>query len=169
MNIKLGNAAAHDNPDIDWRKALQTTLNKKVLVAFDGTREGHNGLLEFANTLPQLNLVIHLLAVIRISAQDAIADTYGVSSAIAEDKERYERLVDEGKKLLTERGYKVTTHLAFGDPIEEIVGLANNLRVDLIVVGHRRRSSFASRWWSKSVGASLLEQSPCSILVAVCD
>jgi nucleotide-binding universal stress UspA family protein len=149
--------------------ALQTNLNKKVLVAYDGTREGHNGLLEFANTLPQLNLDIHLLAVIRISAQDAIADTYGASSAIGEDKQRYESVVEEGKKLLTERGYKVTTHLAFGDPIEQIVGLANDLRADLIVVGHRRRSSFASRWWSKSVGASLLEQSPCSILVAVCD
>ena len=148
---------------------MQTNLSKKVLVAYDGTREGHNGLLEFANTLPQQNLEIHLLAVIRITAQDAIADTYGASSGIGEDKQRYESAVAEGKKLLTERGYKVVTHLAFGEPIEQIVGFASDLRAELIVVGHRRRSSFASRWWSKSVGASLLERSPCSILIAVSD
>jgi nucleotide-binding universal stress UspA family protein len=143
-------------------------LNKKVLVAYDGSQEGHSGLLEFANTLPQHSLDIHLLAVIRISADLAIAETYG-ANAVGEEKQRYESIVEEGKKLLTERGYNVTAHLAFGDPIAEIVGLANDLRAELIVVGHRRRSSFASRWWSKSVGASLLEQSPCSILIAVCD
>ena len=148
--------------------ALETNLTKKVLVAYDGTREGHNGLLEFANTLPQLNLDIHLLAVIRLTAAEAIAETYG-ANASDEEKERYQSIVEAGKKLLTERGYKVSTHLAFGDPIAEIVGLATDLRVELIVVGHRRRGSFASRWWGGSVGASLLEQSPCSVLVAVCD
>ena len=143
-------------------------LNKKVLLAYDGTKEGHGGLLEFANTLPQLDLDIHLLAVIRISAEEAIADTYG-ANAMGEQKQRYGNIVEEGKKLLTERGYRVTTHLAFGDSIEQIEALANDLRAELIVVGYRRRSSFASRWWDRSVTASLLEYSPCSSLVAVCD
>lgn len=154
--------------DDQLETAVQMNLNKKVLVAYDGTREGHSGLLEFANTLPQLELDIHLLAVIRISTDEAIAETYG-ASAMDEKKQRYGDIVEEGKKLLTGRGYKVTTHLAFGDPVEQIAALANDLPAGLIVVGHRRRSSFAARWWGKSVGASLLEQSPCSILIAVCD
>ena len=147
---------------------METNLTKKVLVAYDGTRAGHNGLRELANTLPQPNLDIHLLAVIRITAAEAIAETYG-ANAWGDERQRYQSIVEEGKKLLTEHGYKVSTHLAFGDPIAEIVGLAAELRAELIVVGHRRRSSFASRWWGGSVGASLLEQSPCSILIAVCD
>ena len=143
-------------------------LNKKILVAFDGTKEGFSGLLEFAKTLPQLDLDIHLLAVARISAEEAIAETYS-ANAFGEVNERYGSIVEEGKKQLTERGYRVTTHLALGDPIEQIVALASDLRAELIVVGHRLRSSFASRWWDRSVTASLLEQSPCSILIAVCD
>ena len=47
--------------------------------------------------------------------------------------------------------------------------LANELPAELIVIGHKRRTSLASRWWHNSVGASLLEQSPCSILIAVSD
>lgn len=147
---------------------MQMNVNKKILVAYDGTKAGHNGLLEFASTLPQLNLDIHLLAVIRLTAAEAIAESYGANVS-DDEKQRYQSIVEEGKKLLMEHGYKVSTHLAFGDPIAEIVGLAADLRAELIVVGHRRRGSFASRWWGGSVGASLLEQSPCSILIAVCD
>jgi nucleotide-binding universal stress UspA family protein len=62
-----------------------------------------------------------------------------------------------------------TGHLEFGDPTEEIVRLAAELPADLIVVGHKRQTSLAARWWHSSIGATLLEQSPCSILVAVCD
>ena len=143
-------------------------MGKKILVAYDGTREGHRGLLEFAKTLPQPDLDIHLLAVIRVSARDAMAETY-VPNSLDHEKQQYENIVQEGRKLLAERGYQVTTHLEFGDPIEQIIRLAKELPAELIVVGHKRRTSLASRWWHNSVGASLLEQSPCSILIAVCD
>jgi nucleotide-binding universal stress UspA family protein len=70
---------------------------------------------------------------------------------------------------MSQRGYEVTTHVEFGEPTEQIVRLANELPAELIVIGHKRRTSLASRWWHNSVGASLLEQSPCSILMAVGD
>src|SRR5438874_1208773 len=54
-----------------------------------------------------------------------------------------------------------------GQPVEEICRLAKSLGVDLIVVGHNQHTSFAARWWKGSVGASLLDYSPCSILVAL--
>ncbi|MGD0586832.1 MAG: universal stress protein [Oryzomonas sp.] len=58
-------------------------------------------------------------------------------------------------------------NLAYGEPVEEICRLATELKVDLIVLGHRKQTSFASRWWKGSVGISLLDRAPCSILVAV--
>jgi len=144
-------------------------MAKKILVAYDGTREGHRGLLEFAKTLPQRDVDIHLLAVIRLSAKDVMAETYLPNSVVDDEKQQYESIIQEGRKLIAQRGYQVTTHLEFGEPTEQIVRLANELPAELIVIGHKRRTSLASRWWHNSVGASLLEQSPCSILIAISD
>src|SRR6476646_2409393 len=52
-------------------------------------------------------------------------------------------------------------------PVEEICRLAKSLGVDLVMVGHNQNTSFAARWWKGSVGASLLDYSPCSILIAL--
>jgi nucleotide-binding universal stress UspA family protein len=54
-----------------------------------------------------------------------------------------------------------------GEPVEEICRLAKSLSVDLIVVGHNQNTSFAARWWKGSVGASLLDYAPCSLLIAL--
>jgi nucleotide-binding universal stress UspA family protein len=144
-------------------------MGKRIVVAYDGTREGRTGLFEFTKVLPEKDAEIHLLAVIRLPTGAFLAEGYVPEAVIDEEKQRYQEIVHEGTTLLTDRGYRVTGHLEFGDPTEEIVRLATELPADLIVVGHRRQASLASRWWRSSVGATLLEQSPCSILVAVCD
>jgi nucleotide-binding universal stress UspA family protein len=76
-------------------------------------------------------------------------------------------VLDEGIRTLRDRGFKATGHLAVGEPVEEICRLAKSERADLIVVGHNQNTSFAARWWKGSVGASLLDYSPCSILIAL--
>src|SRR5207302_1337195 len=75
--------------------------------------------------------------------------------------------LDQGIRTRRDRGYNATGHLAVGEPVEEICRLAKSLGVDLIVVGHNQNTSFAARWWKGSVGASLLDYSPCSIPVAL--
>ena len=47
--------------------------------------------------------------------------------------------------------------------------MARDLSVDLIVVGHNQKTTFAARWWKGSVGASLLDHAPCSVLIALTD
>ena len=86
---------------------------------------------------------------------------------LEEEKKRTQTVLDEGIRTLRDRGYNATGHLAVGEPVEEICRLAKSLGVDLIVVGHNQHTSFAARWWKGSVGASLLDYSPCSILVAL--
>ena len=79
----------------------------------------------------------------------------------------------EGKRALLECADLATflhaeTHLlAVGEPVEEICRLAKAIGVDLIVLGHNQNTSFAARWWKGSVGASLLDYSPCSLLIAM--
>ena len=142
---------------------------KKVLVAYDGTREGRSGLFEFTQTVLLKDVEIHLLAVVRMPRGAFLAEGFVPEAVMDEEKQRYQEIADEGVRLLADRGHRATPHLAYGDPTEEIVRLAKALPADLIVLGHKKQLSLAARWWRSSVGASLLEQSPCSILVAVCD
>jgi len=86
---------------------------------------------------------------------------------LEEEKKRTQTVLDEGIRSLRERGFNATGHLAVGEPVEEICRLAKTLRTDLIVVGHNQTTSFAARWWKGSVGASLLDYAPCSILIAM--
>jgi nucleotide-binding universal stress UspA family protein len=142
---------------------------EKVLVAYDGTREGRTGLFEFTQTVALKDAEIHLLAVVAMPAGAFLSDGFVPDAVMDEEKQRYEEIAREGVQLLAERGYRATPHVAYGDPTSEIVRMAAELPANLIVVGHKRHRSLAARWWKSSVGVSLLEQSPCSILVAVCD
>jgi nucleotide-binding universal stress UspA family protein len=45
--------------------------------------------------------------------------------------------------------------------------MAKSIGADLIVVGHNQKTSFAARWWKGSVGATLIDYAPCSILIAL--
>jgi nucleotide-binding universal stress UspA family protein len=51
--------------------------------------------------------------------------------------------------------------------VDEICRNARDLKCNLIVVGHRQKQSFAARWWSGSVGATLLDYAPCSVLIVL--
>ncbi|HZP93060.1 MAG TPA: universal stress protein [Burkholderiales bacterium] len=144
-------------------------MTRKVLIAYDGTREGREGLFQFMEVVPLQDAEIHLLAVVRIPTGMFLAEGYVPEPVLDQEKQRVQDIVDEGVKLLTGRGFRAAAHLAYGEPIEEIVKMARALPAQLIVIGHKRQTSFASRWWKSSVGKSLIELSPCSILVAVCD
>ena len=86
---------------------------------------------------------------------------------LEEEKKRTQTVLDEGIRTLRDRGFNATGHLAVGEPVEEICRLAKSLGVDLVVVGHNQNTSFAARWWKGSVGATLLDYAPCSLLIAL--
>ena len=79
----------------------------------------------------------------------------------------------EGKRALLECAdlasflQAETCLLAVGEPVAEICRAAKSIGADLVVVGHNQKTSFASRWWKGSVGATLLDYAPCSILIAL--
>src|SRR6266853_4686585 len=107
-------------------------------------------------------------------AEDGIRDltvtgvqTCALPILLEEEKKRTQTVLDEGIRTLRERGFNAIGQLAVGEPVEEICRFAKNLGVDLIVVGHNQNTSFAARWWKGSVGASLLDYAPCSILIAL--
>lgn len=139
----------------------------RILMAYDGTTEGQRALF----AAPEIALLphdeTHLLAVLPMPAGLFLAEGYVPGEIIDQEKAHARALLDAGIAELVRRGFPASAHMTWGEPVEEICKLAAELRIELVLVGHPRATSFAARWWRGWVGSSLLEQSPCSLLVSV--
>jgi nucleotide-binding universal stress UspA family protein len=140
---------------------------RKILLAYNGSAEGKRALLECAELANFLGAETHLLAVATMPPSLFLTEGFVPEELLQEEKKRMQQILDEGIRTLTARGFNATGHLAVGEPVEEICRCAKDLSVDLIVIGHNQKTSFAARWWKGSVGASLLDHAPCSILIAM--
>ncbi len=139
---------------------------RTMLLCYDGTRAGRTALAQGAELAAACGAQVHLLAVVRTSAASVVGESMSTEAPFFEQKRHIEDILQEGVAKLTERGVKAEGRIALGEPTEEIARAARDLHVDLIVLGHKTRSSFA-RWWHASVGVTLLDLSPCSILVCL--
>jgi nucleotide-binding universal stress UspA family protein len=140
---------------------------RKILLAYDGSQEGKRALLETADLATFLQAETHLLAVATMPPSLFLTEGFVPEELLEEEKKRSQGVLDEGIRNLRDRGFNATGHLAVGEPVEEVCRLAKSVGVDLIVVGHNQKTSFAARWWKGSVGATLLDHAPCSILIAL--
>jgi len=140
---------------------------RKILLAYNGSVEGKRALFEAADLAGFLNAETHLLAVASMPPSLFLTEGFVPEELLEEEKKRTQTILDEGIRTLRERGFTASGQLAVGEPVEEICRFAKTLSADLIVVGHNQNTSFAARWWKGSVGASLLDYAPCSILIAL--
>jgi nucleotide-binding universal stress UspA family protein len=140
---------------------------RKILLAYNGSQEGRRALFECADLASFLQAETHLLAVASMPPSLFLTEGFVPEELLEEEKKRTQTVLDEGIRALRERGFNATGHLAVGEPVEEICRLAKAIGVDLVMLGHNQNTSFAARWWKGSVGASLLDYAPCSILVAM--
>jgi len=138
-----------------------------ILLAYDATQEGQDSLFRAPELAWLSHEQMHLLAVIPIPTALFLGEGYVPGEVLDEEQAQAQQLVDRGLVELRSRGFMAEGHLAFGEPVEEICRSARELRAGLIVVRHAKRKSFAARWWKGWVGSSLLEQAPCSLLIAV--
>ncbi|MGE5639655.1 MAG: universal stress protein [Clostridia bacterium] len=140
---------------------------QKILLAYDGSQEGKRALLECADLAGFLNAQTCLLAVASMPPSLFLTEGFVPEELLEEEKKRTQAILDEGIRTLRERGFNANGQLAVGEPVEEICRLAKSMGADLVVVGHNQNTSFAARWWKGSVGKTLLDYAPCSILIAL--
>lgn len=140
---------------------------KKILLAYNGSREGRSALLACAEIASFAHSETHLLAVAGMPSSMFLTEGFLPEELLEEEKKRAQEVLNEGIDQLKQKGFRVAGHLAVGEPVEEICRLASELGCDIIVVGHQQKASFASRWWRGSVGKSLIDHAPCSVFVAL--
>jgi nucleotide-binding universal stress UspA family protein len=140
---------------------------RKILLAYDGSQQGKRALLECADLASFLGAETCLLAVATMPPSLFLTEGFVPEELLEEEKKRTQTVLEEGIRALRERGFSASGQLAVGEPVEEICRMAKSTGADLIVVGHNQKTSFAARWWKGSVGATLIDYAPCSILIAL--
>src|SRR3954470_22402522 len=142
-------------------------MYRRVLLCYDGTREGRRALRQGADVVMAMKSDAYLLAICRSLVTSAIPDA--VTPELVDSEERHATaLLEEGVRWLRERGVTAEGSLEFGNAAECIAEVAERIGADLIVLGHKARGRLA-RWWGESEEETLLERVRCSILVAVED
>ena len=136
-------------------------MYQRIVLAYDGTREGRAALREGALLALTCGAEVVLLSVIADTAGAKIGES-AVSGSAAHDA--YAAILHEGVERLKSLGFEPDARLVQGEAARVIAGVAREVGADLVVVGHRRHSAIA-RWWSGSTGAYLLDYCGCSLLV----
>ncbi|HEX5340099.1 MAG TPA: universal stress protein [Gammaproteobacteria bacterium] len=139
-------------------------LYTNIVLAYDGSLDGRRALREGAEIAMQCKSHTHLLAVIKQSASTAIGQGFDPRALPSDEAEQFKTILDEGIAMLEGFGLTASGHLVHGDPVDEIVKLVHATDADLVVVGHRERSTL-ERWWRTPVSMSLLDKLNCSVLI----
>ena len=143
-------------------------MYKRILLAYDGSEAGQLALLESRGLAGWGDAQLHMIAVMPPPAA-FIGGEGGVYDLGLEEQERKEdqAVLEDGLKRLKDAGHVATGELVVGEAVMEIVACAKRTTADLIVVGHKHLDSWAARWWRGSVSKSLIEHSPCNVLVVI--
>jgi len=142
-------------------------MYRKVLLCYDGSREGRRALRQGADVVVCMKSDAHLLAICQSLVSSSIPEAVTPQLCESEDS-RAQALLDEGVQWLRDRGVKAEGSLEYGAAVDCIANTARTIGADLIVLGHKNRGPLA-RWWSASDEESLLERVSCSILVATAE
>lgn len=135
---------------------------KKILLAYDGS-DGARLALEKAAEIAQVGRAeLHLLAVGRIPEY---AETV---SEVEEAKEQassfYSKATDEAARALSQKGLTASSHVEFGKPGDVILRIAEDLRVDLVILGTNPHSALRRRVLGATVD-KVVDHAHCSVLV----
>lgn len=94
-----------------------------------------------------------------------LAEAYGAIDFWGMEEKYIEQALDNAAHELGGQGMNVVTCVRTGDPGIEIVAYAHEIKADLAVLGHTDKGILA-RLFEGSVGAELLRNLPCNLLIA---
>ena len=92
----------------------------KILLAYNGSREGKSALLACAEIASFAKSETHLLVVAGMPSSMFLTEGFLPEELLEEEKKRAQEVLNEGIEQLKKKGFAVTGHLAVGEPVEEI-------------------------------------------------
>ena len=135
---------------------------RKILLAYDGSEGAKLALEKSGEIVRAAHAELHILAVGRIPEY---AETVSeVEEAKEQAKSYYSKVMDEAVNILQQRGLSASVHMEFGKPGDVILRIAENLNVDLAILGTNPHSALRRRVLGATVD-KVVDHAHCSVLV----
>jgi nucleotide-binding universal stress UspA family protein len=143
-------------------------MYQKIILAYDGSLESQQALLNCKEISQWEHAKVHLLSVV---PNDPVPigheSSYYTEQQNQVEEQRHLKTLKEGVEQLNKAGLEVVGELLKGDAVDQIVQYAININAELIILGHKHHDNWLARWWRGSIPKSLIEHSPCSVLVVI--
>ncbi|MBN2373328.1 universal stress protein [bacterium] len=140
---------------------------KKILVPTDGSDYSYNSLRYTSSFAKEYNVKVYIMTVIEIhhSIYDVYADEITMDMQESKIASLVNQRLDETEKKAIELGIKdIVKIIRFGSPYNEIINIAKEENIDLIVMGTHGRSGIA-HFLIGSVTEKVIRTAPCPVLV----
>ena len=143
-------------------------MNQNIILAYDGSLESQQALLNCKHLSQWKHAKVHLLSVAPYETISIVHETtyFSEPSSKIEEEMRL-KILNEGVEQLNTAGVEALGKLLKGDAVDKIVEYAQTVGADLIMLGHQHRDNWLERWWAGSIPKALIEHSPCSVLVVI--
>lgn len=138
---------------------------KRILVAYDGSSFSDVALNQGRDLARLCNAELHLVGIVATTAYVVLPEVYGAVDLWSMEREALEQALAKAVVALASEGLEASTHLREGNPAHEIAACCADLDADLVIVGHSDKGILA-RWLEGSVGAGLVRDLPCNLLIA---
>src|SRR5580698_8195700 len=111
----------------------------RILLAYDGTREGAIALREGALLARQCGAKVFALSVLPETEGVLMAEgVYG--DVVGQQMDEYRGVLERGVAVLKRLGLDPVAKLVVGEPAPRIGAYAREVKADLVVLGHRRQN-----------------------------
>ena len=143
-----------------------TPMYQKIVVAYDGTGPCETALRQAGELARLCKAELHLLGVV-VSSGRLILDPAAVSyELLAAERHGLEGGLVDTLSDFASQGISATSCIRDGDAVHEITAYIHKIKADLVIVGHSNKG-LLERWIEGSIGRDLLNDPPCSLLIAV--
>jgi nucleotide-binding universal stress UspA family protein len=134
---------------------------RKILHANDGSDHAFNALSLAVQIAKQDKAELHMVSVEEIGHMPELEEAGEEPGTAAI---RFHKVLGRARAMAEESHLKLHTHVVAGHPVKDVIELATELKVDLLVVG----SSGHSALYDRMIGSraqKILHHAPCPVLV----
>lgn len=143
-------------------------MYRRILLAYNGTTYATAALRQGAELARLCGAELHLVGIVATTGGFAIAQAAGPQDVWGLEQQHLRKALEDAAKEIAGKCVNLVSVIREGEPASEIIAYANEIKADLVAIGHRDRSVMA-RWLGGSTSQRLIQELRCSILVAVGD
>ncbi len=134
---------------------------KRILAAHDGSKDADQA---FETALDLAAVCRARLQVVSVATPPEPPTRVETEATLEAATQHYEEIFEGLRRRAAGQGVDLETRVLVGHPAEQILRLAGDTGADLIVVGHRGRSTIRE-WLFGSTSRRVVSHAACSVLV----